>query len=615
MAELRRYGHDAEYRRPSLAAARAYCRQLAQGHYENFLVSSLLVPRGLRPHFHAIYAWCRWADDLGDETAGGDEALRLLQWWRDATLALFSAAGQESKRGGPAHPVLVALRETIHRFSLPPEPFLQLLTAFAQDQRVQRYATREELLDYCRNSANPVGRLVLYLCREFTPEKAAWADAICTGLQLANFWQDVARDADLGRRYLPTADLTRFGYSEEDWAARRCTPTFRQLMQAEVEWAATCFEAGKPLLRHASPRLRGQLRLFIGGGEAILEAIRRQRYDVWERRPVVHKRTQLRLLTQALLADQWLRPASRVPPTATSLAQSQRLCEALARRQAKNFYFAFLLLPLPQRQAMSALYAFMRVADDLADADGELAQKRENLRQWREKLSAALDGQPDHPLLPALAEAVQRHRLEPAWLFELLDGVESDLEADRRFADDAALDAYCHQVAGTVGLCCVRVWGCHDPAATPLAEAAGRAFQITNILRDLSEDLAAGRLYLPLSTLRAVGLTEEELRRDPSQPAVRQACRLLGARAAAEYGTAQGLANFLPPPGRAVWQVMSSTYRGLLEQLAARDFDCRLPRARLTQRQKAARLLAGLWSRMRNPAVPAGMALPTASNG
>ena len=169
-----------------MAEARQYCRKLATSHYENFTVASLLLPRRLLPHFHAVYAYCRWADDLADETGGGQWAVDLLHWWREELLCCYE--------GKARHPVMVALRETIRRFDIPPEPFLSLLVAFEQDQRVKQYDTFEQLLGYCENSANPVGRIVLYLFESHDDRRGELADHVCTALQLANFWQDVSRD-------------------------------------------------------------------------------------------------------------------------------------------------------------------------------------------------------------------------------------------------------------------------------------------------------------------------------------------------------------------------------------------------------------------------------------
>src|SRR5690349_8424710 len=206
--ELERWGPRSGEGIPSLAAARAYCAQVARSHYENFTVVSLLLPRRLVRHFHAVYAYCRWSDDLADETAGGAEALRLIDWWRGELLSCY--------RAQPRHPVTIALRETIRRFRIPPDPFLNLLIAFEQDQSVKNYATFDDLLGYCRHSANPVGHLVLYLFECFDAKRARLADQVCTGLQLANFWQDVARDRAIGRVYLPEEDRKRFGYADAD---------------------------------------------------------------------------------------------------------------------------------------------------------------------------------------------------------------------------------------------------------------------------------------------------------------------------------------------------------------------------------------------------------------
>jgi squalene synthase HpnC len=289
-AELASYGPAPLSTRnaPSLAEAQDYCRRLAKGHYENFTVASLLLPRELRPHFHAVYGYCRWADDLADETAGGAESLRLLDWW-DAELAACY-------RGGARHPVFVALRHTIDNFGIPIEPFRNLLIAFRQDQYRKRYETINELLGYCRHSANPVGRLVLYLGRAATPENFDLSDSICSGLQLANFWQDVARDYDRGRIYLPLADCRAAGYEESMFERREFNAAFRRLLAAEVDRAESMLRFGDPLVGRVPRELRLEVALFIRGGLAVLEQIRRQGYNVWRRRPVVSKLTKLRLL-------------------------------------------------------------------------------------------------------------------------------------------------------------------------------------------------------------------------------------------------------------------------------------------------------------------------------
>jgi squalene synthase HpnC len=276
---LVRYGPTASYAAPTRAEAAAFCRRLARSHYENFSVATLLLPRALVPHFHAIYAYCRWADDLGDET--GDRGLELLGWWRGELLRAYD--------GEPKHPILVALMPTVRRFSIASKPFLDLLVAFEQDQTLKRYDTFEQLLGYCRNSADPVGRLVLYLCESFDEERAALSDKICTALQLANFWQDVSRDLDIGRVYLPAEDRRFFGYGDADLEARRFTLAFRELMKFEIDRTRRLFDEGLPLVAKMPRNVRDDIELFARGGLAILAKIESQGCDVWRGRPKLSK--------------------------------------------------------------------------------------------------------------------------------------------------------------------------------------------------------------------------------------------------------------------------------------------------------------------------------------
>src|SRR5262249_34684942 len=201
--------------------------------------------------------------------------------WRGELLQMYD--------GTPRHPVMVALQETVARFRISQQPFLDLLFAFEQDQLVKRYATYEQLLQYCRHSANPVGHLVLCLFESFDAERAALADAICTGLQLANFWQDVARDFAIGRVYLPEEDMRRYGYSEADLQSRRFTPAFAALLRFEVERTRELFRKGVPLIDRVPPAVRIDIELFMRGGLAVLGKIERQGYNVWARRPRLAK--------------------------------------------------------------------------------------------------------------------------------------------------------------------------------------------------------------------------------------------------------------------------------------------------------------------------------------
>ena len=293
LSQLEIWGPAATRRAVSQAEAEAYCRALARTHYENFPVASWLLPRRLRQHFYNIYAYCRWADDLADETKNPDHARELLNWWR----------GQlEDCYGGSAfHPVFIALGPTIARFKIPRQPFDDLICAFEQDQRVREYETFDQLRDYCRRSADPVGRLVLYLAECLSEPNAAWSDSICTGLQLANFWQDVARDFDIGRVYIPRETRRLYGYGDDDLAHRRTNAAFRELMRFEVERARRFLLDGLPLVDCLPWRLRIDVDLFARGGLCILDQIEAIGYRVWETRPVVAKSDFVRLFFGSLV--------------------------------------------------------------------------------------------------------------------------------------------------------------------------------------------------------------------------------------------------------------------------------------------------------------------------
>jgi squalene synthase HpnC len=277
---------------PSLEEAQQYCRRLAETHYENFHVASRLLPKRLRPHFQSIYAYCRISDDLGDEVSDPAQALALLEVWQQELATCY--------RGEARHPVFVALRETIRICDIPKEPFADLLVAFRQDQVVSRYATMAELLGYCRYSANPVGRLVLYACGYRDLERFALSDETCTALQLANFWQDVREDWDRGRVYLPQDAMAAAGVDESTIAQGQATPAFRALMQQQVEYAREMFVRGAKLIGRVDRELAVDLDLFTRGGLEILRAIERRQYDVLSARPTISKQRKVLLLLRAL---------------------------------------------------------------------------------------------------------------------------------------------------------------------------------------------------------------------------------------------------------------------------------------------------------------------------
>ena len=262
------------------------CQKLATTHYENFTVGSWFLPRESRKHLYAVYAFCRFVDDLGDEFEG--DRLEALDFWEEEVQSCYG--------GTPKHPYTVALQQTISAFDIPKEPFLRLVQANRMDQTTSRYATYQDLEHYCQHSANPVGRLVLYVCGYRDQERQELSDYTCTALQLANFWQDVSRDYAMGRIYIPMEDLARFGCSEEQLARGVSTDAFRELMRFEVDRARELFRRGLGLVDTLDGRLKLDVALFSLGGLKVLDAIERQHYDVLRQRPKVSKAVKIRLM-------------------------------------------------------------------------------------------------------------------------------------------------------------------------------------------------------------------------------------------------------------------------------------------------------------------------------
>ena len=286
-AQTRRYTAEEGY---------ALCARLAESHYENFTVASWLLPREKRGHVYAVYAYCRYVDDLGDEYEG-DRLAALDGLEREVRLCYD---------GEPAHPYLVALQQTIREHDIPIEPFLRLIEANRIDQSTKRHPTYEDLEHYCRHSADPVGRLVLYLFGYRDAHRQTLSDYTCTALQLTNFWQDVSRDYAMGRIYIPLEDMERFGYSEEMLAERKLTPEFRDMMAFEVDRARGLFQRGLELVPTLDGRIKLDIALFSLGGMRILDAIERQEYDVLSKRPVLSKGAKMGLMVRTAL-NLWVR--------------------------------------------------------------------------------------------------------------------------------------------------------------------------------------------------------------------------------------------------------------------------------------------------------------------
>lgn len=281
--------------RPTLAESQAWCAELTRSHYENFHVATFFLPAKVRPHFESIYAYCRVADDLGDEVADPAVATRLLEAWGSMLDECYNNPERST------HPVFVALRESIVACDLPRQLFHDLLIAFRMDQIKTEYETWDELLEYSHYSANPVGRLVLLVSGYRDEERAQLSDKVCTALQLANFWQDVVEDKERGRRYIPAESMERFHIDEGQIEGRVFTPEFGVMIEDLVTRTRAMLREGGVISRYVNSDLAVTLNLFRKGGDAILDGIVAQDYDVLRGRPVVSKVKKLGLLAGSVL--------------------------------------------------------------------------------------------------------------------------------------------------------------------------------------------------------------------------------------------------------------------------------------------------------------------------
>ncbi len=590
--------------------AQRYTRWLATHHYENFNVVSWLLPKELHQHFYNVYAYCRWADDLGDEVPNASRALELLHWWEHELDACYE--------GKPSHAVFVALRETIVAKDIPKKPFADLLKAFRQDQTTKRYANWDEVIGYCVNSANPVGRLVLYLCGYRDEERQRLSDATCTALQLANFWQDVSRDLDIGRIYIPLDAASAQGLTESDIVERRFDERYVRLMRDLIAYTRELFAEGRPLSKMVDGRLSVDLEMFSRGGLAVLDAIEAMGYDTLHQRPAVSKLRQAGLLGRALVAHlvgsntrSYQRESApavvgvrlAAPDGQLNLAESYEECHRVARDSRSNFYYAFFLLPKPKRDGLAALYAFMRLVDDVADEGADLTVKQRGLAKWRAALDGAVNGQEQlfdgtsaivspvaalggaAEILPALVDTMQRYKMPARYLHDLISGAEMDLTVQTYPTFDR-LREYCYRVAGTVGLTCTHVFGFSDARALDLAEKLGLAFQLTNIIRDVHEDYKLRRVYLPEEDLQRYGVSAEDFGRSEATLGVRELLRFESERAWQLYEEGSALLGLIDPDSRGALWLLVHTYSALLSRIESLDFAVFDERVRLPKAEK-----------------------------
>jgi len=595
--------------------AQRYTRWLATHHYENFNVVSWLLPRALHQHLYNVYAYCRWSDDLGDEIPDPVRALALLDAWEEELKLIYS--GERP----PSHPVLIALAETIHAKNIPIKPFSHLLRAFRQDQTVHRYGTWDGVIDYCVYSANPVGRLVLFLCEYRDEERQRLSDFTCTALQLANFWQDVSRDLEKDRIYIPLDALAEHGLTDADIVARRFDHRYVALMRSLIARTRDLFYAGLPLTERVEGTLRIDLELFSRGGLAILDAIEKQGFNTLVNRPALGKAAKLKLLTRALGARAFA-GATAVAEDWTGIAQAEEVmaveeglsspaesrvvsasyveCNRIARAAHSSFYLAFFGLRKEKRNALCALYAFMRLVDNVSDEPGDFDSKRRGLARWRALLDEAVMGRTAaHPILPALADTITRFEIPTRYFHDLVLGAEMDLTV-ATYATFDQLSEYCYRVAGTVGLTCLHVFGFHDPKAPDLAERLGLAFQLTNIIRDVRSDFEMGRVYFPQEDLECFGIHPDDLA-GPLTPRLRDLLERETERAWRFYEEGVVLIERVNSDSRATLWALIRTYSTLLARIEERGFDVFSSRVSLSSAEKVQHLLAagmtGWWKK------------------
>ena len=597
---------------PSLEEARQYCAHLAHTQYENFSVASWFLPRRLRQHFFNLYAYCRISDDLGDEVGDTAASLELLDQWQRELDACYD--------GKPSHPVFVALRQTILAKDIPKQPFADLLRAFRQDQTTKRYADWNAVLGYCVYSANPVGRLVLYLCGYRDEQRQRLSDSTCTALQLANFWQDVSRDLDKGRIYIPCDAAAAQGLTENDIVERRFDDRYVRLMQDLLTRTRTLFAEGMPLAEMVDKHLSVDIEMFSRGGLAVLDAIESIGYDTLHKRPAISKLKQARLLGRSLfkhLVHGATASASKqavvlVAATerefgkahsAKDVANSYERCHRIARSSHSNFYYAFFLLPKPKRDALAALYAFMRLIDDVSDEGQDLAAKQRGLARWRAALDQAITGQEQvfdgnaavisptaalsgaEAILPALVDTIQRYNMPTRYLHDLISGAEMDLTV-RFYPTFERLREYCYRVAGTVGLTCTHVFGFTDARALDLAEKLGLAFQLSNIIRDVHEDYKLGRMYLPEEDLARYGVSPEDFGRNEATLGIHELLRFEADRAWQLYEEGSALLDSIDSDSRSALWLLVHTYSALLGRIEALDFAVFGEKIRLSKAEK-----------------------------
>jgi hydroxysqualene synthase len=525
---------------------------------ENFPVASRLISARHRKPIRAFYDFVRVADDVADHaTLSEAEKLKLLDSL-EATLMGLSDAEPEG----------VALRDILAKHSLDPQHARDLLTAFRMDVTKHRYSDWDDLMNYCRYSAMPVGRFVLDVHGE---PNACWPanDALCAALQIINHMQDCAADyRNLDRVYLPLDRLGAHGARVEDLKASAASPQLRACLDDLCARVAGLLRESAGFSGEIADR---GLSLEV----AVIQRLAERLTALLQAHDPLSERVHLGKLEVAGVAVMGLmqgasRRFTRNGKSAVNGAGSATVAAG------SSFYAAMRILPRNQRQAMFDVYAFCRAVDDVADEAGERNARLQRLEQWRRDIGALYEGRPPAHLAN-LAQAVRAYDLAREDFLAVIDGMEMDVRADIRAPDLATLDLYCDRVASAVGRLCVRIFGMGRDDGIALAYHLGRALQLTNTLRDLDEDAAIGRLYLPREFLLKAGIDSNEPQKVLAHPSLGQACAAVAERAADHFTRADAIMAASPRATVRAPRIMAEAYRRILRRLVARGWQA--PRA------------------------------------
>ena len=526
---------------------------------ENFPVGSWLLPAALRPLVARFYRVVRMADDIADSP-------RLAPSEKRARLAAVDRALAGETPVAPGCEAAADLCRSLAERGVPITHARDLLRAFATDAVKRRYADWDDLLGYCRYSANPVGRFLLDLHGEGDAGHEA-SDALCTALQILNHLQDCKDDYEaLDRVYLPLSFFADAGAEIAALGAPAADARLHRVLDRTLDGVDELVAAARPLagrIRH--PGMRREAAVIVAIAERL--ALRLREHDPLAERVVLSRAG----TAAAALRGLWRTLRRETEP----MAGVHALTRARVRRSGTSFYWAMRLLPRPRRQAMFAVYAFCREVDDIADEPGTPAYKRRALAAWRAEIDAVYAGRPSRAIGRALAEAVAHHGVRREDFDAILDGVAMDAEDSLVAPSMAQLDLYCARVAGAVGLLSVRIFGCADGRADGFALALGQALQLTNILRDLAEDAARGRLYVPAEALAAAGIAPGPPARVIAEPAFAEACEALATLAERHFAEAAASLAAMPPADRARLRpatVMMAVYARLLARMMRRGW-------------------------------------------